>query len=480
MAQFGINNIDYSEARVLVVGDVMLDRYVHGSTSRISPEAPVPVVHVYEEETKVGGAGNVALNITALGAQAKIIGLVGNDASADIVEAMLEKEGVQCMLQRIPGSTTVTKLRILSRHQQLLRLDYEDHFPAWNAADLIHTFSAYLASSDVVIISDYAKGMLRQPSALIQAARLCGLPVIVDPKGSDYERYRGATLITPNLSEFEAVVGHCNNEKEIEDKGMALCEQLDLAAVLVTRSEKGMTLLQRGEKPLHLPTHAQEVFDVTGAGDTVVATLGVALAVNLSLAEAVVLSNIAAGIVVSKLGAATVSQVELHRALHNDSEAFFCGICDENELLQQIHIAKARGEKVVITNGCFDILHPGHIDYLEKAKTLGDRLIVAVNDDESVKRLKGVGRPINLLATRLRMLSALSCVDCVIPFSEDTPERLICKLLPDILVKGGDYTLEEIAGWKCVTRAGGVVKVLDFSPGYSTSKLIEIIQESNA
>jgi D-beta-D-heptose 7-phosphate kinase / D-beta-D-heptose 1-phosphate adenosyltransferase len=473
-----MTNVDLSVARVLVVGDVMLDRYVHGSTSRISPEAPVPVVHVYEEETKVGGAGNVALNIAAFGAQAKIIGLVGDDTSADLVEAMLEKEGVHCMLQRISGSTTVTKLRILSRHQQLLRLDYEDHFPAWNAADLINMFSAYLDDSDVVIISDYAKGMLRQPSALITAARLCGLPVIVDPKGIDYERYRGATIITPNLSEFEAVVGHCQNENEIEEKGMALCEQLDLAAVLVTRSEKGMTLLQRGHNPLHLPTHAQEVFDVTGAGDTVIATLGVALAAKLSMADAVALSNIAAGIVVSKLGAATVSPVELHRALHNDSEDYFCEIRDENYLLQQIHMAQARGEKVVMTNGCFDILHHGHIDFLEKAKVCGDRLVVAVNDDDSVRRLKGSGRPVNQLASRLRILSALSCVDCVIPFSEDTPERLICQLLPDVLVKAGDYTLELIAGEECVKRAGGIVQVLDFSAGYSTSKIIKKIRES--
>lgn len=477
--QFGINNIDFSLARVLVVGDVMLDRYVHGSTSRISPEAPVPVVHVYEEETKVGGAGNVALNITALGAHAKIIGLVGDDTSADLVEAMLEKEGVQCMLQRVTGSTTVTKLRILSRHQQLLRLDYEDHFPAWNAADLIHTFSAYLANSDVVIISDYAKGMLRQPLALIKAGRLCGLPVIVDPKGSDFERYRGATMITPNLSEFEAVVGHCKNEKEIEEKGMALCEQLEFDAVLVTRSEKGMTLLQRGNMPMHLPTHAQEVFDVTGAGDTVIATLSVALAAKMNMTEAVALSNIAAGIVVSKLGAATVRPVELHRALHNVSDAFiFSGISDEDDLLQQIHLAKARGEKVVMTNGCFDIIHPGHIDYLEKARRLGDRLVVAVNDDDSVKRLKGSGRPVNQLSSRLRMLSALTCVDSVIPFSEDTPERLICKLLPDVLVKGGDYTPELIAGGECVKKAGGIVHVIDFSPDYSTSKLINKIQES--
>lgn len=469
---------DFSRARVLVVGDVMLDSYWHGPTSRISPEAPVPVVRVEQEEARVGGAGNVALNAAVLGAKTQLLGLAGHDATADQVELMLAERGVACRLQRVHGSKTITKLRILSRHQQLIRLDFEDHFPNWDAAALEAEYAARLAGIDAVILSDYAKGALRQSAALVAAARRAGLPVIVDPKGTDFERYRGATLITPNLSEFEAVVGHCADEAELERRGSELRERYDLEAVLITRSEKGMTLLARGQAPLHLPARAREVYDVTGAGDTVVATLGAALAAGLALADAVALSNVAAGIVVAKLGTATVTPAELQQALQAGVHDYRRGLCGEDELLAQMAMARAGGERIVMTNGCFDILHPGHVDYLEKARELGDRLVVAVNDDDSVRRLKGPTRPVNPLATRMHMLSALACVDWVVPFAEDTPERLICKLLPDILVKGGDYTPDQIAGGACVTAAGGEVRVLHFVPGHSTTELINKIQKA--
>lgn len=469
---------DFSRARLLIVGDVMLDSYWHGSTSRISPEAPVPVVRVDLEEARLGGAGNVAINAAVLGAQTQLLGLAGQDATADQVEALLHARGVACQLQRVPGSRTITKLRIVSRHQQLIRLDFEDHFPQWDAAVLLAEFESRLADCDAVILSDYAKGVLRQSADLVAAARRAGKPIIVDPKGTDFERYRGATLITPNLSEFEAVVGHCATEAEIEQRGAALCEQFDFEAVLVTRSEKGMTLLARGHAPLHLPTRAQEVFDVTGAGDTVVATLAAALAAGVPMPEAVALANIAAGVVVAKLGTATVSPAELQRAARAGSDACCRGVCGEAELVAQMNEARAHGERIVMTNGCFDILHPGHIDYLEKARALGDRLVVAVNDDASVRRLKGDARPVNPLATRMRMLSALACVDWVIPFAEDTPERLYCAVLPDILVKGGDYTEAQVAGGACVKAAGGEVRILDFLAGHSTTALINKIQKA--
>jgi D-beta-D-heptose 7-phosphate kinase / D-beta-D-heptose 1-phosphate adenosyltransferase len=467
---------DFSRARLLIVGDVMLDSYWHGATSRISPEAPVPVVRVEQEEARLGGAGNVALNAAMLGAQTQLLGLAGQDATADQVEMLLRERGVACQLQRVPGSKTITKLRIVSRHQQLIRLDFEDHFPHWDAAALQAEFEARLAECDAVILSDYAKGVLRQSADLVAAARRAGKPVIVDPKGTDFERYRGATLITPNLSEFEAVVGPCATEAEIEQRGVALREQFDLEAVLVTRSEKGMTLLARGHAPLHLPARAQEVFDVTGAGDTVVATLAAAIAAGVSMPEAVALANMAAGIVVAKLGTATVSPAELQRAARAGSDACCRGVCFDAELIAQMSEARAHGERIVMTNGCFDILHPGHIDYLEKARALGDRLVVAVNDDASVRRLKGETRPVNPLATRMRMLSALACVDWVIPFTEDTPERLYCAVLPDILVKGGDYTVEQVAGGACVKAAGGEVRILDFLQGHSTSAMIAKIK----
>lgn len=467
-----------SHARVLVVGDVMLDSYWHGPALRISPEAPVPVVKIDLQEARVGGAGNVALNAAMLGATTHLLGLAGQDPSADQIEALLAASRVRSRLQRVANSKTITKLRVLSRNQQLIRLDFEDHFPEWDPQALLEDFIRCLPEVDVVILSDYAKGALRRSRDLIIAARRAGKTVIVDPKGEDFERYRGASLITPNLSEFEAVVGHCDSEAEIERRGIALREQLELDAILVTRSEKGMTLLERGQPPLHLPTRTQDVYDVTGAGDTVVATLGAALGAGMPLKEAVILSNVAAGIVVAKLGTATVTPDELEQALHVSVPGSQQGLCTEDVLAMRMVSARTKGERIVMTNGCFDILHPGHIDYLEKARALGDRLVVAVNDDASVRRLKGEERPVNALPSRLRMLAALACVDWVVPFSEDTPERLICKVLPDILVKGGDYSEDEVAGGDCVRAAGGQVRILDFLPGHSTTSLIRKIQGS--
>ncbi len=465
-------------ARVLVVGDVMLDSYWHGPALRISPEAPVPVVKIDLQEARVGGAGNVALNAAVLGASTHLLALVGQDSAADQIEALLSASRIHTLLQRVANSKTITKLRVLSRNQQLIRLDFEDHFPEWDSEALLAEFSRCLPDVDVVVLSDYAKGALRRSRDLILAARLAGKIVIVDPKGEDFERYRGASLITPNLSEFEAVVGRCETEAEIERRGTALRDKLELDAVLVTRSEKGMTLLERGQPPLHLPTRAQDVYDVTGAGDTVVATLGAALGAGMPLKEAVILSNVAAGIVVAKLGTATVTPAELEHALHASSAGSQQSLCTEDVLAMRMASARAKGERIVMTNGCFDILHPGHIDYLENARALGDRLVVAVNDDDSVRRLKGNSRPVNSLSSRMRMLAALACVDWVVPFSEDTPERLYCRLLPDVLVKGGDYSEDDVAGGDCVRSAGGQVRILEFLPGHSTTSLIRKIQGS--
>lgn len=467
---------DFSAARLLVVGDVMLDCYWYGSVLRISPEAPVPVMRVENEEARIGGAGNVAVNSAALGARTYLLGLVGTDARADQIEQLLRVQQVQFNLQRVPECKTITKLRILSQNQQLIRLDYEDFFLNWDDSVLELDFAAQLPNIDVVILSDYGKGVFRNSNALIKAARAACKPVIIDPKGTDFSRYQGATLITPNLAEFEAVVGHCASDAEIESRGIALRDDLMLDAILITRSEKGMTLLARDQPPLHLPTRAQSIFDVTGAGDTVVATLGVSIAVGLPMSDAVVLANSAAGIVVSKLGTGTVTPQELQSSLHRGQATYRSGILDETALQSQMRTARANGECIVMTNGCFDILHAGHIDYLQKARALGDRLIVAVNDDASVQRLKGVGRPVNSIENRMLVLASLECVDWVVPFSEDTPERLYCYLLPDLLVKGGDYIESDVVGGDCVKAAGGKVVIIDFLPGHSTTDLIQRIQ----
>lgn len=468
---------NFTTASVLVIGDVMLDRYWQGSTARISPEAPVPIVHVTQQQERPGGAGNVALNITALGARAILIGVTGDDAAADNVLTQLTAHRVQCALLRLPAVPTITKLRVLSRHQQLLRLDFEESFTGLATSALVAHMQAYLSQVDVVLLSDYGKGTLVDPLTLIQLARAAGKPVLVDPKGHDFSKYRGATLITPNLAEFEAVVGHCATLGQLVEKGEQLRTQLALEALLITRSEQGMTLLQQGREALHLSAQAREVFDVTGAGDTVIGVLAAGLAARQDLVQATMLANLAAGLVVAKLGAATVSVPELEQTLQTVIPVQ--NIYDVATLQNIVQAAKVRGEKIVMTNGCFDILHAGHVHYLTQARQLGHRLLVAVNDDASVRRLKGPHRPINPLAQRLAVLSALACVDWVVPFAEDTPAELICQLRPDILVKGGDYRGRPIAGSECVLANGGQVFVLDFVEGYSTTAMLENLQRGN-
>jgi len=462
---------------VLVVGDVMLDRYWHGPTGRISPEAPVPVVKVEQIEERPGGAANVALNAVALGAGSTLLGMSGEDEAGVALENKLAAVGVDCQFSKYADFPTITKLRVLSRHQQLIRLDFEENFHEVDSQDLCAKFAEQIKQHQVVILSDYNKGALNQVGELIRLAREAGVPVLVDPKGSAFDKYRGATLLTPNFSEFEAVVGKCKGEDDIIAKGEALIEQLDLQALLVTRSEHGMTLIRKGQPELHLAALAQEVYDVTGAGDTVISTLASALAAGASLDDACALANAAAGIVVGKLGTSTVSTIELANAVYGSQETGF-GVLSEQQLKLALEAAKRRGEKVVMTNGCFDILHAGHVSYLNHARTLGDRLIVAVNSDDSVKRLKGEGRPVNSVDRRMAVLAGLGAVDWVVDFSEDTPQRLIANLLPDLLVKGGDYKPEEIAGGEEVIANGGEVRVLNFEDGCSTSEIIKSIRQN--
>ena len=466
-----------TDANVLVVGDLMLDRYWHGDTSRISPEAPVPVVKVDESEERAGGAGNVALNISALGANASLMGFTGDDEPCEALEKLLKPVGVNCFFDKLASAATITKLRVLSRHQQLIRLDFEDGFETQKADNLLKSFQAQLSNAGAIVLSDYGKGTLRQVQEFIQLARKAGKVVLVDPKGSDFKKYHGATLITPNMHEFEGVVGPCIDDEEIVTKGQDLMTSLELQALLITRSERGMTLLQKDLPAIHLPTRAKEVFDVTGAGDTVISVLAASLAAGESFADATTLSNLAAGIVVSKVGTATVSMDELRREIRKQHQ-IQRGVVEEDALLQMVKESKDHGETVVMTNGCFDILHAGHVAYLEQARELGDRLIVAVNDDDSVKRLKGPERPVNTMEKRMRMLAALQCVDWVVPFYEDTPTRQICKLAPDILVKGGDNDPDKIPGGDCVRKAGGEVKVLTYIDGVSTTGIISTIRET--
>ncbi len=469
----------FSNANVVVVGDIMLDRYWLGPTSRISPEAPVPVVKIEGSEDRPGGAANVALNIAALGADVSVGGLCGKDEAAETLQTVLGSVGIHCFFDHIEGQETITKLRILSRNQQLIRLDFEQSFQEVDKTNLYQLLNQQLDSAGALVLSDYAKGCLSDPQSLIKLAKERNIPVVVDPKGSDFSRYRGATLLTPNMSEFQGVVGVCIDEDTIVARAQKLMQDMELEALLVTRSEHGMTLIQKGQPELHLPAKAKEVYDVTGAGDTVVAAVAAALASGTPLPDACVLANAAAGVVVGKLGTSTVNVNELTQAVSADTDVGV-GAMSEEQLKIAVNIAKSRGDRIVMTNGCFDILHAGHVSYLESAAKLGDRLIVAVNSDESVKELKGSGRPINNLERRMSVLAGLASVDWVVPFGEDTPERLISEILPDLLVKGGDYKPEDIAGGKQVIANGGEVKVLNFEDGISTTNIINEIVKNKS
>ncbi|MFB3101606.1 MAG: bifunctional D-glycero-beta-D-manno-heptose-7-phosphate kinase/D-glycero-beta-D-manno-heptose 1-phosphate adenylyltransferase HldE [Gammaproteobacteria bacterium] len=464
-----------NRAKVLIIGDVILDRYLYGDTTRISPEAPVPVVHVKETEERPGGAGNVALIISKLGVQSCLVGITGNDDSADVLEKYLTDENVECQFVRQDGLPTVTKLRVLSQHQQLIRLDYESTAIEINVEKVNALFIQQLQKTKVVVLSDYAKGSLQNINNLIQQARDSGCTVLIDPKGTDFSRYQGASVLTPNLKEFEKVVGECDDIDEIVSKGKSLCQSLELEALLVTRGKDGMTLIRQDEQAVHLPSRALDVFDVTGAGDTVIATLAAAIASGHDIVHATALANEAAGLVVAKLGTAYVTVEELNRAVmeHHVKNK---GILNDDHLMSVVSEIKKQGETLVMTNGCFDILHAGHVQYLQQAKQLGDYLLVAVNDDASVSRLKGAERPVNQLADRMAVLDALEAVDWVIPFSEDTPENLINKVLPEVLVKGGDYHVDEIAGAEAVIKNKGEVKILSLLEGSSSSRIIETVK----
>ena len=466
---------DFSKTHVVVAGDVMLDRYLFGSTGRISPEAPVPVVHVRETDNRPGGAANVAVNLASLGASTCLLGVVGEDAAADFLESILGQRGIVCKFARSKDRPTITKTRVQSRGQQLIRLDEEDA-SAMRGDAMMRMLRESLDGAGAVVLSDYGKGALSDVRGLIKACREARIPVLVDPKGADFIKYRGASVMTPNQSEFEAVAGGCATDEELVRRAAQMIDELDLDALLITRSEKGMLLLEAGAEPLFLSTQAREVYDVTGAGDTVIGTLAGALASGQDIASAAALANLAAGLVVRKIGVASVTPGELSVALHQRGQGGR-GLVDLDELLAMVAESHQRNERVIMTNGCFDVLHAGHVAYLEEAKSLGDRLIVAVNDDDSVRRLKGESRPINALEDRLLVLAGLAAVDWVMPFSEDTPAALIAKILPDVLVKGGDYNPDEIAGAKEVLRNGGEVRVLPFRDGHSSSRIIDKLRD---
>lgn len=479
---------DFSPYAVLVVGDFMLDRYLWGEVERISPEAPVPVVRLARETERVGGAGNVAANLAGLGARARVAGLIGADAAGDALLASLAGAGVDVAgMARDAERPTITKTRIIGGHQQMLRLDRErtGAFPDAARQRLIAAVTADLRADPpaALVLSDYAKGCLTADvcQALIGAARALGVPVLVDPKGLDFDKYRGATCLTPNKREAAEVCAPASRDTEALLAGVeALRRRTGVEFITLTRGEEGMSVLD-ADGIRHFPASARQVYDVSGAGDTVIATLAAAVAAGLDRDQACVLANLAAGIVVGKVGTVPIELAELRQALRReDGRAQADKVRDRADAADFVAGLRAAGRKVVFTNGCFDLLHAGHVTYLEQARRLGDALVVGLNTDRSVRALKGPTRPVIHEADRARVLAALEAVDAVVVFDEDTPLALIEALRPDVLVKGDDYREEQVVGAAEVKSWGGRVALVPVVPGRSTTGIVSRLRDDPA
>ena len=462
---------------VLVVGDVMLDRYVYGQVERISPEAPVPILMVDREVAMPGGAGNVVRNLTALGAAVAFISVVGDDqAGSDLTGLIGGQPNVEPWLLVQGGRITTLKTRYLSAGQQLLRADREESSPIQTrlAERMVRIARDAMAATSITVLSDYQKGLMtgEVPAQLIAAARESGRPVIVDPKGPDYARYAGADLIMPNRADLAEATGMpVDTEAAIEAAATALRQRHGFGAVVVTRGNDGMTLLD-GSGARHFPAEAAEVFDVAGAGDTAVATLAAALAARLELPVAVRLANIAAGIVVGKVGTAVAREADLLAAL-SPIGGSLRKIVSREAAVEHVQRWHHKGWRVGFTNGCFDLLHPGHLHLLEEAREACDRLVVGLNSDASARRQKGADRPVQQEAARAAVLASLASVDLVTVFEEETPEALIGALHPDLLVKGANYTLDQVVGAELVRSWGGRVMLAELVPGHSTAATVE-------
>lgn len=458
--------------KVLVIGDVMLDQYYWGETSRISPEAPVPVVNLNNIENRLGGAANVALNIAHTGANVKVFGYIGEDASGNALKKILYDNKIDHNF--ISGTNpTTTKLRVMSMGQQLLRIDTEAICSKNVLNELIENFEKDIDNAGLVVVSDYSKGVISDIKEIISKAAKNSIPVIVDPKSNDIENYRSAFLITPNLKEFKNFIGYDQN-KTIYENALLFSNTYDIDWFVVTLGSEGMMAVNKDGRQYSLNTESKDVIDVTGAGDTVLAYLAHGILHDHSMTDSLILANKAAAISVSILGSASVKIDDL---TSSDRKIIY-NLSAIDEFMKNFK-EKYEGKKVVMTNGCFDIIHPGHVDYLKKSKNLGDILIVAVNSDRSISSIKGSSRPINSFDYRSKVLSSLEAVDLVVEFDEDTPENLIKNILPDVLTKGSDYDISEIAGSHDVISNGGEVVLIDLVKGHSTSSVLSKISKSD-
>jgi D-beta-D-heptose 7-phosphate kinase/D-beta-D-heptose 1-phosphate adenosyltransferase len=465
----------------LVVGDLMLDRYLWGEVERISPEAPVPVVRLTRESDRVGGAGNVAANLVGLGLETALAGFVGEDAAGEALLSKLREYGIDVSaIESLTDAPTITKTRIIGGHQQMLRIDRETAHayvpPAYER--LLFRIEDLMQSRPpaVVVLSDYAKGVLGPGlcQRLIQRAKAANIPVLVDPKGKDFGKYRGAMGLTPNKHEAAEICAVSSKDTGALLAGMAaLRQRLELGFVALTRGEDGISLFDGDAEVRHLPAIAKQVYDVSGAGDTVIATLAAAIAAGIDRPQACRLANLAAGVVVGKVGTVPIDRAELlHEMERLDTQQQADKICTLDEARVRVQAWRQQGRKVVFTNGCFDLLHAGHVTYLEQARHLGDALVVGLNTDRSVRALKGPDRPVIREEDRARVLAALEAVDAVILFDEDTPLNLIEALRPGVLVKGDDYREDQVVGAEQVRSWGGRVELIGVLPGRSTSRIV--------
>ncbi len=464
-----------SEIKVLLFGDFMVDKYIYGKVSRISPEAPVPVLEVSSKQFKLGGAGNVVNNIITLGASVRVLGCVGEDADGAWIVSELSGKGIEAgHIRKFPQVQTISKTRLVSKNQQFLRYDEEkvEDIPTEYIAYIKQNADAIFAGVHVMVLSDYGKGAVTKEAAqfLIGQAKERGIPAVVDPKGADYSKYAGANVCTPNVKELRDVSGKIlHSEESLTAAGEEVREQANLEYLLLTRSEKGVSLFGKGGGKKDFPAASKDVVDVTGAGDTVVSTVALMMAAGFSLEDCCILSNIAASIVCSKFGAATLSLNELMEQIVNSGEFKLVDLVTAKYVMASL---KEKGKKIVFTNGCFDMLHAGHLASFLQARKFGDVLVAAVNSDASVKRLKGEERPIVEQTYRLRMLCALECIDYVILMEDDTPVRIIQELKPDVTVKGKDWEHKDIPERRVVESYGGEVKFIDLEGGLSTTSLI--------
>lgn len=456
--------------RILVVGDAMIDRYITGASTRISPEAPVPVVKAAFEEMRAGGAANVAANVRGLGAQCSLLTVCGDDPAGKELAALMAGHGVDVDCVIDAGERTTQKTRLISGVQQIARIDHDGHVTDAARAELARRFESRLDGIAAVIFSDYDKGTLSDLPTLLAIARRRGVPTFVDPKIADKARYHGAFLLKPNAREFHALFGDCPEDR-IADRARAALADMGLEYMVVTRGAKGIMMIPRHGEVVDHPTEALEVFDVTGAGDTIMAALVVGIAEGLSMAAAIDQANLAASIAVSRQGTYVVTRADLEDRLYRRDHSM-TKLVPVPVLMQRLARVRQGGARIVFTNGCFDVIHAGHVRLLDHARRLGDILVVGLNSDASVRRLKGPPRPVNGLDDRAEVLSGLASVDHIVVFDEDTPLGLIREIGPDVLVKGGDYSTETIVGADEVTAAGGQVVIVPLLAGRSTSAIL--------